>query len=120
MSTKRILIAYDGTEQSFWALEQAAAAAQADDVEIGVVTVLPRIVDAPGEALRYLFEHGIDAQVHTPVGEDPVGEISRLVAQHGYDDVYVGRRGDRFAGGFRHSVSRGVEEFADGNVLIAR
>jgi len=119
MSRRRILIAYDGTEQSFWALQQAADAAQDPDVEIGIVTVMPKIVDAPADALRYLRERGLDATVHTPVGDAAV-EIARVVGEEGYHAVYLGTREGSVGRGLTPSVSRKVSLHAPVTVVIAR
>lgn len=89
MVRKRILVAYDGTEQAFWALQHAAQTASATNAEIGVVTVMPPIIDAPGEALRYLLEHGIEAEIHVPIGTDARSEIARIAAESGYDEVFA-------------------------------
>jgi nucleotide-binding universal stress UspA family protein len=119
MNTKRILVAYDGTEQSFWALQQAAEAAVATDAEIGVITVMPTILDAPGHALRYLGDLGLVPELHVAVNTDPVGEIARVASEGAYDAVYVGRRGDRVIRRGADSVSRGVVMSAPAKVLVA-
>jgi nucleotide-binding universal stress UspA family protein len=119
LNTKRILVAYDGTEQSYWALQQAAQAAVATEAEIGVVTVMPTILDAPGHALRYLGDFGLDPELHVPINTDPVGEIARVAADGAYDIVYVGRRGDRLVRRGADSVSRGVVMSAPAKVLVA-
>lgn len=91
MNRHRILVAYDGSEASFWALQQAADAAERDDAELGVVTVMPRLVDAPRDALSYLDERGIVATLHSPVG-DPATEIARVADAGAYHTVYLGVR----------------------------
>jgi nucleotide-binding universal stress UspA family protein len=119
MNTKRVLVAFDGTEQSFWALEHAAEAAVRADAAIGVVTVLPRIFDAPGQAARFLGELGLEAELHLPVSDDAASEISRIATEGAYDTVYVGRRDERDPSVIEDSVSRGVVSFARGNVIVA-
>ena len=115
----RILVAFDGTEASFWALQQAADAAERTGAEIGVITVLPPVVDAPEQALRYLAEHGIEATVHTPMG-DPATEISRVAENGAYQTIYLGRRDGSLDHALGPSVSRRVARHAPVNVLIAR
>jgi nucleotide-binding universal stress UspA family protein len=119
LNKKRILVAFDGTEQSFWALQQAADAATWSEAKIGVVTVLPPIIDAPGHALRFLREYGLDPLLHVRVSADAVDEINRVATEGAYDTVYVGRRdpGEHPADA---SVSRGVSLSAPFSVLIAR
>lgn len=118
MNTKRILVAYDGTEPSFWALQQAAEAALRDNAKMGVVTVMPTIFDAPGHALRFLGDLGLEPELHVPVNSDAVGEIARIASEGAYDTVYVGRRSDRLVRRGQ-SVSRGVAMSAPAKVLIA-
>ena len=74
MKRQRILVAFDGSEESFWALEQAADAVQTGGGELGIVTVLPHVsesrdvvavvpqlMEAPTQALRYLRDRWADA-----------------------------------------------------------
>ena len=119
MSHERILVAFDGTEPSFWALQQAADAAEGSDVEIGIITVLPPVVEAPQQALRYLAERGIEATVHTPMG-DPATEIARVAENGAYHTIYLGRREGSLGRTLGPSVSRRVALHAPANVLIAR
>ncbi|MDQ3938548.1 MAG: universal stress protein [Chloroflexota bacterium] len=84
--TRRILVAYDGSEAAFRALEQATEMAQAEDAEVGVVTVLRPERLAAEQAAAYLLDHGIEAQIHTPVGE-PAEQIRQVVEAEGYDTV---------------------------------
>jgi nucleotide-binding universal stress UspA family protein len=117
---RRILIAYDGSEAAYRALEQAAEAAQADDAEVGVVTVLRPERAAAEEAAAYLLDRGFEADIHTPIGE-PAEEISRIAAEHGYDTIYVGTRGrGSLARALEGSVSSAVAEGSDVTVVIAR
>ena len=115
MNRRRILVAYDGSEESFRALEQAADAAQRSDVELGIVTVMPELLDAPREALQYLRERGLDAALHAPVG-DPAMQIAQIADDGAYDTVYVGTRGSALA----PSVSQHVARRAPVSVVIAR
>src|SRR5688572_2019192 len=60
MNQRRILVAYDGTEEAYWALMQAADAALAKGAAIGVVTVLPTIAAAATDAAAILREHELE------------------------------------------------------------
>ena len=93
MNQRRILVAYDGTEEAYWALMHAADAALANDAAIGVVTVSPALATAAAEPAEILREHELEAAVHTPIG-DPATEIARVAEEHAYDAIYVGRRED--------------------------
>lgn len=119
MNRHRILIAYDGSEESFWALEQAADAAQRANAEVGVVTVMPELLDAPRDALRYLRDRGLDAALHTPVG-DPATEIARVTDDGAYHSVYLGTRDGAVARALSPSVSQQVARRAPVSVVIAR
>lgn len=116
---ERILVAFDGTEASFWALQQAADDAERSGAEIGVITVLPPVVGAPEQALRFLSEHGIEATVHTPMG-DPATEIARVAENGAYRAIYLGRRDGSLGRTLGPSVSRRVVRQSPVNVLIAR
>jgi nucleotide-binding universal stress UspA family protein len=119
MNRHRILVAYDGSEESFWALQQAADAAQHGDAEIGVVTVMPELLDAPRDAVRYLSERGLEAAVHAPVG-DPATEIAKVADDGAYHTVYVGTRDGAVARAIAPSVSGQVAVRAPTSVVIAR
>ena len=69
MNQRRILVAYDGTEEAYWALMHAADAAHANDAAIGVVTVLPALATAALDAAQILREHELEPSLHTPVGD---------------------------------------------------
>jgi nucleotide-binding universal stress UspA family protein len=120
MSERRILVAYDGTQEAYWALMEAAQAAQANGAELGVVTVLPPLVTAATEAAEVLREHDLEATLHTPVG-DPATEIARVAQEHGYDAIYVGRRKTgSLAQLLEGSVSEAVIHASDRTTVIAR
>lgn len=120
MEQRRILVAYDGTEEAYWALMQAADAAVAADVEIGVVTVLPEIATAAREAANILLERGIEPALYTPVG-DPAEEIAHVAEEHGYDAIYVGRRAPgSLTRALGDSVSNGVLQSSDRMTIISR
>jgi nucleotide-binding universal stress UspA family protein len=117
---RRILIAYDGSEASYRALAQAVEVAQAEEAEVGVVTVLRPERSAADEAAAYLLERGFEPEVYTPVG-DPASEISRVADEEGFDTIYVGTRGrGSLLRALEGSVSRAVAEGAEVTVVIAR
>jgi nucleotide-binding universal stress UspA family protein len=117
---RRILIAYDGSEASYHALQQAVEVAQAEDAEVGVVTVLRPERSAAEEAAAYLLDRGFEPDVYTPVG-DPAVEIRRVAEEHGYDTIYVGTRGrGSLIRALEGSVSSAVAEGAEVTVVIAR
>jgi nucleotide-binding universal stress UspA family protein len=119
MNRRRILVAFDGSEESFRALQTAADAAERSDAELGVVTVMPQRIDAPGDALRYLRERGLEAAVHAPSG-DPATEIAR-VADHGaYQTVYLGTRDGAIARALAPSASGRVALSSPARVVVAR
>lgn len=119
MNRHRILVAYNGSEESFRALEQAADVAQHADAELGIVTVMPAVLDAPRDALRYLEERGLDASVHAPVG-DPATEIARVTEDGAYHTVYLGTRDGAVARALAPSVSHQVAVRSPASVVIAR
>jgi nucleotide-binding universal stress UspA family protein len=120
MNERRILVAYDGTEEAYWALMHAADNARANGAAIGVVTVLPKLAGAAADAAAILREHELEATVHTPIG-DPVTEIARVAHDHAYDAIYVGRReGGSFARALQQGVSDGVVQASTRTTVIAR
>jgi nucleotide-binding universal stress UspA family protein len=120
MSTRRILVAYDGSEAAFHAVQEAVRAAEVDRCQIDVVTVLPREIDAVREATEYLRDRGFEPVVHTPVG-DPASEIARVAAEGGYEVVYLGTRGrGSLERALEGSVSSKVAEDTELTVVIAR
>jgi nucleotide-binding universal stress UspA family protein len=119
MNRHRILVAYDGSEESFWALQQAADAAQHAGAELGIVTVMPEVLDAPRDALCYLRERGLDATLHAPVG-DPATEIAKVADDGAYHTVYLGTRDGAVARALAPSVSHQVALRAPASVVIAR
>lgn len=120
MNQRRILVAYDGTEEAYWALMHATEAAHANDAAIGVVTVLPSLATAAGDAAAILREHELEPSVHTPVG-DPATEITRVAEEHAYDAIYVGRRDHgTLARALEQSVSEGVIHTSSRTTVIAR
>ncbi len=106
MLSKRILLAYDGTEQARRALDFAVDLAKLTKAEIGVVSVVPvhagRIGVDPWddrkahseelvEARRLITEAGLTAELHEPYGE--VAEAIVKTAETGsYDHIVTGSR----------------------------
>jgi nucleotide-binding universal stress UspA family protein len=120
MNERRILVAYDGTEEAYWALMHAADAALATGAAIGVVTVLPSLTAAATDAAEILGGHELQATVHTPTG-DPATEIARVAHEHAYDAIYVGRREDgSLARALQQRVSQGVIRASARTTVIAR
>jgi nucleotide-binding universal stress UspA family protein len=132
---KRILVAYDGTDEAKRAIETTIELAKALDGTVSVISVIPR---RPGrspsdpwddkgvhdselrEAARLLGEHGIEPELLEPVGE-PAKEIERIAQTGGYDLLVIGSRGlsgiRRFLSG---SVSEHVATHAKETVVIVR
>jgi nucleotide-binding universal stress UspA family protein len=119
MNRHRILVAYDGSEESFRALEQAADAAQHSSAELGVVTVMPLAGDAPGEVFHYLRDRDLVATLHAPAG-DPATEIARVIDEGAYNTVYLGARDGAARRTLAESVSRQVALTVSASVVIAR
>lgn len=120
MNQRRILVAYDGTEEAYWALMQAADAALSKGAAIGVVTVSPAPATADDDAVRILRKHHLEPEVHTPVG-DPATEIALVADEHAYDAIYVGRREhESLTSALERSVSEGVVRTSSRTTVIAR
>lgn len=119
MNRHRILVAYDGSEPAFWALQRAADHAAEDDAQIGVVTVGVGLSDAAADARRYLQERGLEPEVHTPTGR-PVFEIARVAEDGAYHTVYLGSRDGVIGRDLDSSVSRAVAVRSPLSVMIAR
>ena len=132
---KKILVAYDGGEPAYRALEMAADLAIRYEAEVGVVSVVPYHPgrspidpwdDRPvhtaelAEARAFLVKRGIEPTLYEPAGE-PASTIERIVSEGGYDVVVVGSRGlgplSRFLEG---SVSEHVATHAGATVIVAR
>ncbi|HEY7701694.1 MAG TPA: universal stress protein [Candidatus Limnocylindrales bacterium] len=120
MNERRILVAYDGTEEAYWALMQAADAALTSGASIGVVTVLPKLATAATDAADILREHELEPTLHTPIG-DAATEIARIAHEHSYDAIYVGRRENgSLVRALEGSVSEGVVQASARTTVIAR
>jgi nucleotide-binding universal stress UspA family protein len=106
MLSKRILLAFDGSEQAKRALTFAVELAKLAHAQIGVVSVVPvhagRIGIDPWddrkvhsaellEAKRLITEGGLTPELHEPYGEVP-DEIIRTAESGSYDHIVVGSR----------------------------
>src|SRR3970040_227722 len=106
MLSKKILLAYDGSEQAKRALAFAAELATAAKAKIGVVSVVPvhagrvemnRWEDERWqgeellEARRLITEFGTTPKLHEPYGE-VAEEIVRTATDGGYDHIVTGSR----------------------------
>jgi nucleotide-binding universal stress UspA family protein len=107
LTMKRILVAYDGGEPAYRALDTAIDLADRFDASISVVSVVPYYpgrapIDpwddeqvhaaALEEASRILAERGKTAELLEPIG-DPATTIERIAENGGFDTVVVGSRG---------------------------
>ncbi len=119
MNRHRILVAYDGSEPAFWALQRAADRAIENDAEIGVVTVGSGLSDAAHDARRYLQERGLKPELHTPVGQ-PVREIARVAEEGAYHTIFLGSRDGIIGRDLDTSVSGAVAVRTPLSVVIAR
>jgi nucleotide-binding universal stress UspA family protein len=106
MLSKRILLAYDGSEQARRALTFAVELAKLAQAKIGVVSVVPvhagRIGIDPWddqqvhgtellEAKKLISEAGITPDLHEPFGE--ISEaIIKTAEDGGYDHIVTGSR----------------------------
>jgi len=132
---KRILVAYDGGEPAYRAMETAIDLAEHYGADLSVVSVVPfhpgRAPVDPWddaavhaeilqEAKTILAERGMTADLLEPIG-DPASTIERLADDGGFDTVVVGSRGlnplSRFLQG---SVSGHVATHAHATVVVAR
>ncbi len=106
MLSKRILLAYDGSEQAKRALTFAVELAKLAHAEIGVVSVVPvhagRIGIDPWddrkvhstellEAKQLIVEAGLTPDLHEPYGEI-ADEIVRTAEEGSYDHIVTGSR----------------------------
>ena len=71
MTLERILVAYDGSEPAFRALEQAAEVGQVEDAQVDLVIVgTPELHDPEviiQQAVGYLCDRGFDPEVAHPL-----------------------------------------------------
>jgi len=132
---KKILIAYDGTEGAFRALQTTIELAKVFSADVGVVSVVPM---HPGrapidpwddrpvhteellQAREILVEAGIEPMLHEPIG-DPARAIERLADDFGYDTIVIGSRGlGAIARVMQGSVSEHVATHAKATVVVTR
>ncbi|MEX2183919.1 MAG: universal stress protein [Chloroflexota bacterium] len=120
MTVRRILVAFDGSEAAYRALEQAIESADVLEAQIDVVTVLQPEIAAAHQAAELLIDRGFEPEIHTPTG-DPAAQIARLASKGEYDVVYLGTRGrGSLVRALEGSVSSTVAETTDITVVIAR
>jgi nucleotide-binding universal stress UspA family protein len=106
MLSKRILLAYDGSEQAKRALAFAVELAKLAHAEIGVVSVVPVHAGRVGvdpwddqkvhsqellDAKQLITEAGLAPALHEPYGDVP-DEIVRTAEEHSYDHIVTGSR----------------------------
>ena len=132
---KKILVAYDGGEPAYRALETGIELSKRFDASLAVVSVVPLHPgrapidpwdDRPthdrqlAEAGAVLAREGIVAEMIEPAGE-PATEIERVAEMGRFDTIVLGSRGlgavSRFLQG---SVSEHVATHSDATVVIAR
>lgn len=132
---KNILVAYDGGEPAYRALETGIELAKRFDASLAVVSVVPVHPgrspidpwdDRPthdrqlAEASEMLAREGVVAEMIEPSGE-PATEIERVAEMGRFDTIVIGSRGlgavSRFLQG---SVSEHVATHANATVVIAR
>ena len=123
MTLERILVAYDGSEPAFRALEQAAEVGQVEDAQVDLVIVGTAEITDPQaiveQAVGYLCDRGFDPEVHVRYG-DPAGTIRRVADEEGYDAVYMGTRGhEGHLSPSSPSVSSAVVELAHVTTVVA-
>jgi nucleotide-binding universal stress UspA family protein len=131
---KRILLAYDGDEPAWRALQQTIELAKRFDAQVGVISVVPargpirpdpwddRTVHAEElvEARRLLREHGIEVELYEPDG-DVAQSIERVADEKGYDVIVVGTRNlGTMSKALHGSVSEHVASHAHTTVIVAR
>lgn len=132
---KNILVAYDGGEPAYRALETAADLAKRFDATLAVVSVVPYHPgrspidpwdDGPvhaqqlAEAGEFLARQGVVAEMIEPSGE-PATAIERVAKMGHFDTIVVGSRGlGAVSRIMRGSVSAHVATHSDATVVIAR
>ncbi len=130
---KKFLVAYDGSDPSKRALEQAADLAKLTGATISVVSVIPvhpgrapvdpwddREVHTKEllEAKAFLSGRGIEPDLIEPAG-NPARTIERIAGEGGYDTVIIGSRGLSAAGRvLQGSVSEHVATHFHGTVIV--
>jgi nucleotide-binding universal stress UspA family protein len=134
-SMQKLLLAYDGSEQSHKALELAAEMARRFGATLTVLSVVPVRpgrspmdpwddtqvhTDELVEARRLLREEGIEARLVESAGNVPE-VIERFAEAGSFDAVIVGSRGLGVLGrALQGSVSEHVATHANTTVVVAR
>jgi nucleotide-binding universal stress UspA family protein len=132
---KNILVAYDGGEPAYRALETGIELAKRFDASLAVVSVVPLHPgrtpidpwdDRPthdrqlAEAGAVLAREGIVAEMIEPAGE-PATEIERVAEMGRFDTIVVGSRGlGAWSRLLQGSVSEHIATHAQATVVIAR
>jgi nucleotide-binding universal stress UspA family protein len=132
---KNILVAYDGGEPAYRALEAGVELAKRFDATLAVVSVVPYHPgrspidpwdDGPtheqqlAEAGEFLARQGVVAEMIEPSGE-PATAIERVATMGHFDTIVVGSRGlGAVSRILRGSVSAHVATHSDATVVIAR
>jgi nucleotide-binding universal stress UspA family protein len=119
MNRHRILVAYDGSQPSFLALQRAADHASENAAQIGVVTVGVGLADALADARRYLLEQGLQPEIHRSRGR-LVAEIARVTEEGAYHTLFLGSRDGAVGRAIERSVSRGVAVRTPASQTIGR
>jgi nucleotide-binding universal stress UspA family protein len=130
----KVLVAFDGTEHSVLALDEAAKIAASEEAQITVLSVVPpdaRPSKSGGHvglpphadedvafAQNYLSERGIEASTKVNQG-DPAEEIVDEARIGDFDLIVVGTRELGPVGRFLGSVSRKVAQAAPSPILVA-
>jgi nucleotide-binding universal stress UspA family protein len=132
---KNILVAYDGGEPAYRALETGIELAKRFDASLAVVSVVPLHPgrtpidpwdDRPthdrqlAEAGAVLAREGIVAEMIEPAGE-PATEIERVAEMGRFDTIVVGSRGlGAWSRLLQGSVSEHIATHTQATVVIAR
>jgi nucleotide-binding universal stress UspA family protein len=132
---KNILVAYDGGEPAYRALETGIELAKRFDASLAVVSVVPLHPgrtpidpwdDRPthdrqlAEAGAVLAREGIVAEMIEPAGE-PATEIERVAEMGRFDAIVVGSRGlGAWSRLLQGSVSEHIATHTQATVVIAR
>ena len=120
---KKLLVAIDGTEYSWRALEYAMALAKMNDAEMVVLTVAK-------EGLTHTPQLPLESELagkHIPcsytlvIGSRPAPEIIKCCLKERCDTIVLGTRGfGAIEGLFKNSVSQAVIENASVPVIVIK
>jgi nucleotide-binding universal stress UspA family protein len=130
----KVLVAFDGTEHSVLALEEAAKITTSEGAELSVLSVVqpdagpsksgghaglpPHADEDIAFAHRYLTERGIEASTKVSNG-DPAEEIVNEARAGDFDLIVVGTRELGPVGRMLGSVSRKVAKAAPSPIVVA-